>query len=393
MGRHFVLAAGEESGDLLGASLMRGLRSIDCEARFSGVGGQAMSQVGLKSLFTQSDLAVMGIAEVIPRLPTLLSRIRTTADHVIASDADALITIDSPDFSLRVARLVRKVRPKLRIIHYVSPSIWAWRPKRARKMQGIVDLVLTLLPFEPRHLEDAGIRATFVGHPTAEMPTPRRHEELDVRRRLGIPESTPILLVLPGSRDSEVRRLAPVFGATAKQFVDRYPEHIIVVPAAESVRTRVQIETQKWNHEVCLYSPVGANSLEAIRQKAALFATADLALAASGTVTLELAAARTPMVVGYDVNWLSRFIISALLNIPTVTIINIIVGKSSVPELLGKRCRKDLILKELERLCKDNAAREEQMTAFNETMQSLRAPGGDTGKAAAESVFELLDRG
>ena len=390
MSRHFFLIAGEESGDRLGAGLMAGIRSIDKEARFSGVGGEEMSRAGLKSLFDHNELAVMGIAEILPRLPALLARIKSTAAAAASSGADALITIDSPDFSFRVVRQVRIARPEIPIVHYVSPSVWAWRAGRAKRLRGIVDLVLALLPFEPEFLRSAGINSEFVGHPAAETPPPSDRAKSEIRRRMDIGQDAPILLVLPGSRLTEIKRLAPVFGAAAARFKARHPDHFVVVPAANSVRQQVRNETEKWPLDARIFVPEHCAAGAADQEKAALFATADLALAASGTVTLELAAAGTPTVVAYDVNWLSRMIISALLRVKSVTLANIVMGADIVPELLGSRCRPQLIYEELARLCSDPDAQEKQTDAFAETMRRLRAPAGSSGRAAAEAVFSVI---
>ncbi len=386
MNRHYFLVAGEESGDRLGAGLMAGIRSIDGGARFSGVGGAEMSRAGLTSLFDQNDLAVMGIAEILPRLPTLISRIKTTADAAVSSGADVLITIDSPDFSLRVARRVRSARPEMLIVQYVAPSVWAWRAGRTKRMQGIVDLVLTLLPFEPELFRSSGIEAGFVGHPAAELPQPRIKDESEIRRQLRIGDTDPILLALPGSRKTEIKRLAPVFGSAAARFVDCNPCYRVVVPVADSVSQLVRRETAKWKVDTRLFFPARHSK----RQKAALFAASSLALAASGTVTLELAAARTPTVVAYDVNWLSRMVISKLLRTETVTIANVVLGAKVVPELLGTRCGPQPITEELERLRSDPDAQNCQFTAFDEVLRRLRAPSGNSRQAAAQAVIDLI---
>ncbi|MCY3878494.1 MAG: lipid-A-disaccharide synthase [Rhodobacteraceae bacterium] len=386
MERHIFLIAGEISGDRLGADLMRGLASYAGTARFSGIGGPAMMQAGLKPLFNYSELSVMGLFEVLPRLPHLFARIRETADSVIGSGADALITIDSPDFTLRVARLVRQACPELPIIHYVSPSIWAWRPARLRKLRGVVDHVLALLPFEPELLQAGGIDATFVGHPAGFMESVSVTEMNAGLGETGLDRGSPILTILPGSRRNEVRRLAPVFGKAAELFLRRCPEYQIAVIAAESVAPLVRQEIQNWS-----FRPQAVVSDAVAKHgKSAVFAASSLALAASGTVTLELARAETPMVVAYDVNFLSRVLISRLLRVDTVTLVNLISGTREVPELLGRQCQPMPIYEQLQRLHSDQDARKRQLAASRQAIDLLRSRGEPPGQVAAATVLRTI---
>ena len=390
MDHRYFLLAGEASGDRLGADLMAGLQSLGLCPRFSGIGGPAMESAGLQSLYCYRELSVMGISEVLPRLPKLIALARKTAADIVASDVDALITIDSPDFTLRVARAVRKARPKLPIIHYVSPSIWAWRPGRINRLRGIVDHVLAILPFEPALLREAGVASTFVGHPAAFSAAATPHETKQLRHRLRMEAQTPILTVLPGSRASEVQRLAPVFGAAVGLFLRQNPEFRVVVPAADSVTALVRQETRKWPTPPVVIDTAEHPVPEAERQKLALFSTTDIALAASGTVTLELAAAGTPMVVAYDVRWLSRLLIGALLRVETVTLVNLVCGKNAVPELLGRNCRPDAIFRALDALCHDSSRRALQTEASRETTRKLRSQKKSPGTVAAETVLGVI---
>ena len=389
MSQHFFLVAGEQSGDQLGAQLMANLQSMEPTIRFSGIGGPQMSQAGLLSLFDYRELSVMGIAEVLPRLPALLSRIKTTADAVITSGADALITIDSPDFSLRLASRVRKAKPEIAIIHYVSPTVWAWRAGRTQKMRQVFDLVLTLFPFESEFLHAAGIAATFVGHPIADFPSPTDAERQSIRRLYGLDTDTPILLFLPGSRISEVQRLAPRFAIALGRFIAKNPQYQVILPAAEQVHEWLTEEANKWSFNCLIFSP-DVNSKVAMQQKLALFSLADMALAASGTVTLELAATQTPTVAAYDTHFLSRVIISALLRVQSVTLPNLILGKEVIPELLGRRCRPELIVTELNRLSSDEQAKSDQVTAFEGMLHRLQTPSGNSSQAAAQAVMEQV---
>ncbi len=378
MSRHLFLVAGESSGDQLGAHLMRGLLSIDKNIRFSGVGGSEMSAMGLTSLFDYEELSVNGITEVLPRLPQLLRCIKRTANAALTSGANGLVTIDSPDFSFRLAARIRQRRPNFRIVHYVSPSVWAWRAGRVKKIYQRVDHVMTLLPFEPDILRDAGISATFVGHPVAQREAAQCEETQLIRQSCQLSPNRPVLLMLPGSRKSEIQRLGPVFANVVRQFLVEFPHYQVILPAADPVRDWVQEEAKKWPFDGQIFIPNPALKLPQDRQKWALFSTADLALAASGTVTLELAAAQTPTVSAYDVQFLSRLIISTLLRIPSVTLPNIISGQAIIPELLGKNCQPSLILEALRQLCLDKAAQRRQIATFSDIMQQLQEPKGDS---------------
>ncbi len=380
------LVAGEPSGDRLGAALMEGIRQSAGEAAFAGVGGPEMQACGLPSLFDYSALSVMGIAEVIPRLPHLMRLVRDTADAAIAFKADALVTIDSPDFCLRVARRVKGAGVSFPLIHYVAPSVWAWRPKRAAKLANSVDHVLALLPFEPDVLAASGISSTFVGHPAA-SGRPVGPDQLDeLRQEFQIGKDQPVLCVLPGSRASEVRVLAPVFRKAVELFLQARPEFAVLIPAAPPVAGLLSAAMRSWPPQVSLVNPAGLDGKEADIRKRAAFQTADIALAASGTVTLELAAADTPMVIGYDMNWLSRQLVAALLTVDTVNLVNLVSDTRAVPELLGKRCRADLLNEQLQLLLDDASARQSQRDAFRVTLQRLQSPQS----SAAETVLGII---
>ncbi|HHI69391.1 MAG TPA: lipid-A-disaccharide synthase, partial [Rhodobacteraceae bacterium] len=331
----FYLIAGEPSGDALGAALMAGLKEIQPDVEFAGVGGPLMQAQGLHSQFPMDELSVMGLAEVLPKYRALKRRIAECADAVLAQKPDALITIDSPDFCLRVAKIV-KAQSNTKTIHYVAPSVWAWREGRAAKMARVIDHVLALLPFEPPLMQAAGMGCDFVGHPVVSEPQATPEQAQDFRARHGINEA-PLLLALPGSRRGEVERLMPVFGETIRQLQGDRPDLRIVLPAAPSVATRVQELAADWPT-----SPLVLDAAD-LPEKRAAFAAADVALAASGTVSLELAAANTPMVIAYDMNWLSRLLIGRMLKVDTVTLVNLVSETRVVPEFLGRNCVPDKI--------------------------------------------------
>ncbi|WP_127902859.1 lipid-A-disaccharide synthase [Solirhodobacter olei] len=375
------LIAGEPSGDRLGAALMAGLKALEPAVEFAGVGGPAMQAEGLESLFPMEELSVMGLAEILPKYRALKRRIAQTAAEVLRLSPAALITIDSPDFCLRVARIVREARPDQRVIHYVAPSVWAWRPGRAAKMAKVVDHVLALLPFEPPYMEAAGMTCDFVGHPVVAEPLADRAAAEAFREASGI-GSAPLLMVLPGSRKGEVGRLGPRFGAALERVVAARPELRVVVPTVPHVAGLVREMTATW--------PGRPVVVEGAAEKRAAFAAADAALAASGTVSLELAANRVPMVVAYDFNPLSRAIIGRMLKLDTVTLVNLVTGTRAVPEFLGKACRPERIAPAVVRMLADGPERAAQVAAMADCMVALGAGGEAPGLRAARSVLAHL---
>ena len=380
------LLAGELSGDKLGAALMKGLSSQVDGIKYHGVGGPGMMAQGLESQFPMDELSVMGIAEVLPRYPALRRRLNQLAESVIAARPDALVTIDSPDFSLRLAKLV-KTSSNITTIHYVAPSVWAWRPGRAKKMAEHIDHVLTLLPFEPPYMTAAGMTCDFVGHPVVADPIASVSDVEAFRAESGLGDA-PFILALPGSRRSEVTRLGRVFGETLERVQAAVPGVRVVLPAAASVADLAREVARDWSVEVIILD--AASDPQGMRKRAA-FRAADVALAASGTVSLELAANATPMVVAYDMNWVSWQIMSRMAQIDTVTLVNLVVGAKAVPEFLGPDCRAPLIADALVRLLSDPDAREAQVLAMEETMRALGGGGYPPGDRAAQSVLAAID--
>jgi lipid-A-disaccharide synthase len=374
----FVLA-GEPSGDKLGAALMAGLKTLQPDVVFSGVGGPGMIAAGLQSQFDMSELSVMGIAEVLPKYFHLNRRIRETADAVIAMNPEAMITIDSPDFNLRVAKLVKEARPDLRCVHYVAPTVWAWRPHRAEKMAQWIDHVLALFPFEPPYMEAAGMRCDFVGHPVVGEEIAQDAEADAFRAAHGINTEAPVVLTLPGSRNGEVTRLTPVFGDTLARLADHHPDLRVVVPTVPHLHARVQELVADWPGDPIVLDPALSN------EKRAAFRAADVALAASGTVSLELAASQTPMVIAYDMNWLSRMIVQRKLLIDTVTLVNLVSETRAVPEFIYQRCKPELIAPALRETLADPEA---QFGAMADTMKKLGQGGEPPGLRAARAVLE-----
>ncbi len=367
------LIAGEPSGDRLGAALMAGLRALAPDVAFAGVGGPLMQGQGLVSLFPMEELSVMGIAEVLPKYFALKRRISQCAAAVLEQAPAALITIDSPDFCLRVAGLVKAARPELRTIHYVAPSVWAWRPGRAVKMAKVIDHVLALLPFEPPYMTAAGMSCDFVGHPVVAEPLASEAE------RAVFAGEGPLVLALPGSRKGEVARLAPVIGEVLARVKAVHPGVRVALPTVRGVAELVREVTADW--------PVRPLIVEEAGEKRGAFAAADVALAASGTVSLELAANGCPMVIAYDMHPLTLWLMRRAALIDTVTLVNLVSETRVVPEFIGARCRADLIAPAVLGLLVDGTG---QAAAMEMTMDRLGRGGDPPGLRAAKSVLSVL---
>ncbi len=370
------LIAGEPSGDRLGAALMAGLKALSPDVRFEGVGGPMMQAEGLDSLFAMEELSVMGLIEVLPRYRALKRRIRQTAQAALASGADALITIDSPDFCLRVAGIVKSARRNVPTIHYVAPSVWAWRPGRAARMAQVIDHVLALLPFEPPYMTAAGMSCDFVGHPVVAEPL------ASVAERRMLQGDGPLILTLPGSRKGEVARLAPVLGQVLDRVKAVHPDARVVLPTVRGVADLVRDLTSAW--------PIAPRIIEDAALKRAAFAAADVAIAASGTVSLELAANDCPMVIAYDMNPVTLWLMRRAALIDTVTLVNLVSETRVVPEFIGPDCRADRIAPEVLRLLATGGA--SQADAMRLTMERLGRGGPPPGLRAAQSVLDHLHR-
>lgn len=381
--RVFILA-GEASGDRLGAALMAGLKS-ETSVEFQGVGGPLMQGEGLRSLFPMDELSVMGIVEVLPKYRHLKRRIAETAEAVVAMQPDVMITIDSPDFSLRVAKIV-KAHSDIRTVHYVAPTVWAWRAGRAAKMAKVIDHVLALFPFEPPYMHAAGMECDFVGHPVVAEPQASAADVAAFRTRHGIGDA-PLLLVLPGSRRGEVGRLGPIFGRALAPVLAAYPGLRCVVPTTAHVAPLLREVTADWPIPPIILDPREMKIDAYKAEKAAAFRASDGALAASGTVSLELAAAETPMVIAYDVNWISRQIIAYMLRIDTLTLVNLISETRDIPECNGKHCTPPEISAALLNML---AAPDRQLAAMRLTMERLGKGGEAPGLRASKAVLARI---
>ena len=382
----FFMIAGEPSGDRLGAALIKGFDTLLSDpADFIGVGGTHMLDLGFESLFPMEDISIMGVGEILSRYFYLKKRIAYTAKAILEVKPDALITIDLPEFNLRVAEIVSK-HSAIPIIHYVAPTVWAWRPNRAKKMARFVDHVLALLPFEPPYMTSAGMSCDFVGHPVVEEPVASLADAQAFRERFSLTDF-PVVLCLPGSRVSEVKKLTPIFKKTLEKIREQRPEVRFVLPAAVEVISHLRDLTLDWDDDIIVLDPRDQDLRGALAQKRAAFRAADGALAASGTVSLELAASETPMVIGYDMGWVSRQVIGRLVNTDTVTLVNLVSETRDVPEFIGAHCTPGNLAKAvLDTL----DAPERQMKALQETMKRLGKGASLPGERAALSVLNFI---
>ncbi len=381
------IVAAEESGDALGAALVRALKArLGGALTFNGVGGRAMAAAGIKSPFAIDELSIMGIAAVPRRLPMIFRRIRETAAAVVAARPDALVIIDSPDFTHRVARRVRRLAPKIPILDYVSPSIWAWRPGRARAMRAYVDQVLAILPFEPAvHVKLGGPPCVYVGHPMVEHIAELRPNAEEAQRRSVNP---PVVLVLPGSRGSEIRHLLGTFGAAIEHVAARSGPMDLVLPTVPHLAAQVRAGVAGWAVTPRIVVEPG--------EKWAAFRQARAALAASGTVTLELALAGIPTVAAYRlsvVEWNIARLLRLRSTLPSVILANLVLGENVIPELLQTAATPERLAAALLPLLSDTPQRRRQIEAFGR-LDAIMAIGGEPPSAkAAAIVLEVAQRG
>ena len=378
------LIAGEPSGDALGADLMAALTELSGnKIRFAGIGGAGMARQGLQSLFPMTDLSVMGVAEVLPRLPNLMRRIAETVDAIVKLRPAAIVTIDAPGFCFRVAARLKKAArrggPKIPVIHYVAPQVWAWRRGRARKLAHIVDHLLVLLPFEPRYFEKYGLATTYVGHPA--IGGEASFDGGAFRTKHGIGEGETVLCLLPGSRQSEVSRLLPIYRETVERLAATLPKLRCVAVVADVVADEIGAALRTWPVPV-----IQARGNERFGAMAACTA----ALAASGTVTLELAKAGTPMVVAYRMNPFSAWLARRLVHVQYVTLVNLVLGRGAIPELLLEDCYPEALASALLLLLRDATARDCQRMAMKEALRRLGEGGPRPGLQAARAILKVI---
>jgi lipid-A-disaccharide synthase len=382
--RKIFLIATEESGDRLGAALMKVLRQrLGNAVQFAGVGGRMMAAEGLTSLFPIEELSIVGLAAVAKRLPKILQLIRRATDAVIDAAPDVLVIIDSPDFTHRVARRVRARNPGIPIVDYVSPSVWAWRPGRARAMLGYVDHVLALLPFEPEEYRKlGGPPCSYVGHPLTEQLASLQPDAEEAKRRDAQP---PVLLVLPGSRRSEIRHHLALFGETLAQLRASGVVFEPVLPTMPHLEAVIREGVQGW--QVRPQIVVGES------EKRAVFRIAHAAFAKSGTVTLELALSGIPMVTAYRVGAVEAFILRRAIRVPSVILANLVIGSEVIPEFLQENATPEKLSQALSEVLADSAPRRRQVEAFA-TLDAIMSTGDQPPSVrAADIVLSTMRNG
>lgn len=378
-----AVVAGEESGDLLGADLIDALRlQTDRLVEIVGVGGAHLQERGLKTLFNPEEISLMGLGAVLKNLPKLIMRINQTAKAIIAEKPDCLVIIDSPDFTHRVAKKVRFAAPSIPIVKYIAPTVWAWRPRRAKEMRNYIDHVLTVLPFEVEVLKRLhGPDATYVGHRLASL-----QPILDARakqKKRGVLQDASTLrhvLILPGSRRSEIQGLMPVFGEALKELALRFENVEAVLPTLPHLEELVREKSKNWTVKPKIV--VGDDA------KWLAFSESDAALAASGTVSLELALAQVPTVLAYKTDWFSRQFLLPRITIWSAALPNIITDEPILPEYFDYYMRAGALARQLQRLLVEGPVREAQIKGFEELVE-LMATDQPSGELAASIVLKL----
>jgi lipid-A-disaccharide synthase len=376
------IITGEPSGDALGGALIGALRQrTGGRLRVAGIGGERMREQGLESLVPLGDLAIMGVAEVLPRAPVILRRVRETIAAIRALRPDAVVTIDSSGFSWRVAHGLRRRGETLPLIHYVAPMVWAWRAGRARRMARWYDHLMTLLPFESPYFEQVGLSCSFVGHPVLECGA-ERGDGGRFRSTHGLASDDLLITVLPGSRGGEVRRLLPIFGAALKRLEDLVGPFRVVVPTVATVLATVVRAVRTWpGNPIIVQQP---------QEKYDAFAASRAALAASGSVALELALARLPMVVAYRLNPVTEAFLDRVLKVRQVNLVNLLLGRPLVCELLGPNCTPERLAASLAELLGDERVRAAHRHGYDEAIRRLAGDGVSPSLRAADQILELV---
>jgi lipid-A-disaccharide synthase len=358
----FLIVAGEASGDLHAAGVVRAVRARCPEATFFGMGGEHLRSAGVDTQYDAAEIAVMGITEVIPRLPRILGALRGLARLSEERRPTAALLVDLPDFNLRLAKRLR--RAGIRVVYYVSPMVWAWRPGRTRQIAAYVDQMLCIYPFEEPFLRERGVAATYVGNPLLEEPAAAK-SGAEARVALGLAPGLRTLALLPGSRASEIERIFPSMLAAAERLSRDGPLQILVpvAPTIDRARLLGMVKAQK----LPVFLLTG-RTLD-------LLAAADAALVASGTATLETLLAGRPMVVVYRISWLSWLVGRLLVRVAHVAIVNLLAGRRLVPELLQGAMKPEAMASELRRVWEDSGKRAELLAGYREVREKLGGPG------------------
>lgn len=379
-GLKVYLITGEPSGDLLGSRLMRALKKKTAgKIHFLGVGGETMEKEGLNSLFDISDLAIMGILEVIPSIPKILGHMNAIMADIQEKKPDIIVTIDSYSFSARIHQRLKKADCKIPHVHYVAPQVWAWKQGRAKKIAGFVDHLFCLLPNEPAYFTPYGMTTTFVGHPVIEGGAAAGNGQ-SFRKKYLISQKTLLVCMLPGSRKNEIKYLMPIFKEAVEKLADKHPDICVVVPTVRTVAARVKADLKEWG--IC------SIVVEGEQDRYDAFAASEVAVAASGTVSLELAMAGVPHLIAYKVNKLTAMILRHLLKIKYANLINLLADKALIPELIQENCTSDKITNQMEELLKH------KNPLMSRGLAALGCGGGMMpSEKVAVKLIELADKG
>ena len=377
------LIVGEPSGDILASRLIKAIRNQRPDAQFFGIGGETMRAEGFRSLFDINILSVMGIAEVIPRLPAILKRRKEVLDDIRHVQPDVIVTVDSWGFVDSILKILRKRKNSIPVVHYVAPQVWAWKKGRAKKAAKIINHLMTLLPIEPPLFEKYGLPCTFVGHPVIENTAHLPADVTLLRQQMRIPADARVICVLPGSRHNEISKLAPVFVESIKKITHDVPELFLLLPTVENRREQVE------NYFAPLGFPYKIITGQQARYEA--FRMSEFALAASGTVSLELTACRTPHIIAYSFNWLTNRLAEIFVKIKYANLINILADQRIIPEFVLRKCRADLIAPEMLSFLKDKEKGENQMERARKQLAKLKPADALPSEKAAEVVLGVMD--
>ncbi len=379
------IVAGEASGDFLGSRLMYALKEQFKDVVFHGIGGTQMEKVGgFTSFFPMHLLSVMGILEIIPRLFRLVRLFRQVFCAIKTIQPDIVITIDSPGFNYRLAKKVKSTREThhIPIIHYVAPTVWAWRPKRAKKFARYFDHMLCLFPFEPRYFKEVHLLATFIGHAVTEVENNTGGDATAFKIKYKIREEEKVLCLLPGSRKSEVKKLMPIFKKTVEKLQKNIPHLRVVLPTTAAMHPIIHVAMKGASFK--------ATIVEGKEEKEAAFKVAHAALAASGTVSMELACARVPMIIVYKVTALTYMILKYLVKVPYICLVNILLNRPAVPEFIQYNCRPDRLTEMVGLLLNDTCARRAQIKDLKEAVKKVKLPHPQPSYRAAAIIARYI---
>ena len=384
MCRTVYIVAGEPSGDILASRLMGALRQKDPDIRFAGVGGEAMQGLGFKSLFPIATLSVMGFWEVVPRLPLILKRIRQVLADIHTQQPDVIVTVDSWGFVYSLLKKWKKSGSKIPVVHYVAPQVWAWNRGRAPKVAKVVDRLMTLLPFEPPYFEPYGLRCDFVGHPVVENTAHLTDDIAAFKVQHHIPERCTLLCLLPGSRHSEVKRLTPIFKSVVVRLQTHYPDLFVAIPSVDAIAEEVERSFADMPVPHCI--------VRGQSERYNAFRACSFAVAASGTVTLELTACGAPHLIAYRFSRFTNLIVKCLITTKFGNLINILANRPIIPEFMGTHCNVNLIYAKALELMRNRVLAQEQVAQARGYFAQLKPEDGMPSERAAAVVIDVCYR-